>query len=576
LSGLFRIGCGGLAVAVAAGCLSPPPSPTSARSTPGASINPPGDAGPTLSCSNAQRAAPWVVQLTPTERALLGTAASRGVAIVAYDCRTLTVLPGCIAEGSYATEGVTERRQVVHLVDQEELDLNVPRTGSGPGLSIGPGHGPGARLGLDLEVAASAYQTVSRTRVTQASLAGQCSGATHFVRRIQLGAFTLGQDAGAAGAMPLRLELWPLGESSPGSASPAGSGLEPSSEPDPTCPEGWVATESKCTRQVVEPHACSPANPAECAEECEKGSAASCANIGWGDRHGDLWRESNRQACKLGSPAGCVNLGVALAERGLVGPAAATVAEAFSRACQLGDAAGCLDLARVADRSPPLGSTFDANAQRERACNLGLTRACSEAASARARGADADRARAPAWWRRACEDEDADACGRWGAAYALGTGVTPDPALAARAFTRACSLGLGAACERIASRTLLGEGVQKSDELGRELLGQACTRGDRGACRVERGLASGSKPECTDDQDCVIAARPACSAPCPPCAADRAAWSRTALAVAESECREAERRSRDRPRPKCAPCEPLRAELPILRAACAAGWCVSL
>jgi hypothetical protein len=493
------------------------------------------------------------------------------VVIVAYDCRTVTILPGCTAEGSYAFESVTPRRELVHLADQEELDLNVPRTGSGPGLRVGP------LPGFDLEVVASGYQTVSRTGVAREGLAGQCSGATHFVRRIQVGTFTLERkDAGPGRAIPLRFELWPLGESNPGSPVPASHGLEPSSERDPSCPEGWVATESKCTRQVIEPHVCSPSNAAECREECEKGSAASCASVGWGDRHGELWREANQRACKLGSAVGCVNLGIALAERGPSGPTAAAVAEAFSRACELGDAAGCLDLARMAVHGANVTPPSDVTALRERACNLGLTRACVEAAGARASGADTDRPKALASWRRACEGEDAYACGMWGASHALAAGVTPDPALAARAFRRACSLGLAAGCERIAARSLLGEGVEKSDAIGRELLGKACARGDQGACRAERGLGSGSKPECAGDEDCVVTERPGCSGPCPPCATEKAAWSRSALAAMERECQELQRRWRDRPRPKCAPCEPARPELPIVRAACAAGWCLSL
>jgi hypothetical protein len=549
-------------VGLVAGCLSPR-NPSSARSSPGAAAIAGGDARPTWPCNGAERATPWVVQLTPTERALVDRALGRGVVIVAYDCRTVAVLPNCTAEGSYAFESVTSRRELVHLFDQEELDLNVPRTGSGPGLVITPG------IGLDLVVVPTGYQTVSRWRAAKEDLAGQCSGATHFLRRIQVGTFTLGnQDAGVGGALPLRFEVWPLGESNPGSPARTANEFEPSSERSPTCPAGWVATESKCTRQVIEPHACSPDNPAECRDECDKGSAASCASIGWDDRQGELWREANQQACTLGSAAGCVNLGIALAGRRPTGPAMAAVADAFSRACQLGDAAGCLDLARVV--------ADDASALRERACNLGLMRACIEVAGARARGADADRPKALASWRRACEGEDANACGMWGVSYALGTGVTPDPALAARAFMRACSLGLGAGCERIAARSLLGDGVEKSDEVGRELLGKACARGDSGACRVERGLASGSKPECSDDQDCVITARPDCSAPCPPCAAEEAAWSRVALAAKERDCRELGRRWRDRPRPKCSPCKPAQPELPILRAACAAGWCLSL
>src|SRR5690242_3297186 len=60
---------------------------------------------------------PLVVDLEAHERADIEEAMRDGVALVAYDCKTLRLLRGCSVDGSYGFMSVSRKEEVVQLTD---------------------------------------------------------------------------------------------------------------------------------------------------------------------------------------------------------------------------------------------------------------------------------------------------------------------------------------------------------------------------------------------------------------------------------------------------------------------------
>src|SRR5687767_1785670 len=90
----------------------------------------PGD--PTVAGAMGERCAkggdpqPLVVDLRADERADLEVAMRHGVAVVAYDCEHLRVVPHCTLDGRYDYIGVTPKEQELELADNDEIKANLP------------------------------------------------------------------------------------------------------------------------------------------------------------------------------------------------------------------------------------------------------------------------------------------------------------------------------------------------------------------------------------------------------------------------------------------------------------------
>ena len=121
---------------------------------------------------------------------------------------------------------------------------------------------------------------------------------------------------------------------------------------------------------------------------CKGGYATGCNNLGVmhetgrGHRRRDMRAavKHYRHACKLGETAACVNAGAILVQgRGKVTAAPKEAARLFAHACEKRRAEACFNLASLTKKG--LGVARDeAKARRlkQRACELGLPRACRE------------------------------------------------------------------------------------------------------------------------------------------------------------------------------------------------------
>jgi hypothetical protein len=329
---------------------------------------------------------PLVVDWEIHQRASLEEAMHQGVAVVAYDCKSLRLLKDCRIDGSYGFMAVSKKEQGVRFESADEVAASMP----GFGLTLI--HQLRGELRsdstLDLEMILIGKERTTIREAGRDKLRGgeaSCSGATHFVRGAFLGAFALGTgtrgqvsagvgllaagsqsarsvryrdgdpqsceqvqpgsaDAPASCRALLRLELAELGATAP-------AGDAPSAEP--TCPAGLVMSGGKCTRSSDAPHQCQIPDAADCTTQCDRGHMGSCANLGYMFAEGKGVPKDKARAltlyqrsCDGGIPDSCYNLGAMVFRGDGTTRDLARAAQLFQRACEGGSAYGCYHLGR--------------------------------------------------------------------------------------------------------------------------------------------------------------------------------------------------------------------------------------
>ncbi len=234
----------------------------------------------------------------------------------------------------------------------DEIRLNMPFFGA----RLRGGVRSGASL--DAAMAIVGEQVASLPVVAKSDLAGDCAGATHFVREATVGAFVTRQNAtGKAEAAAEILSMGASGSStsskqiinsdgdpkdcrafdpSSKSPSPRCSSLlrlelkaiatkpvkfdyDPFAEyaTENDCPAGAVFEGGKCGRAKVSvPHLCSYGEGRDCREQCRRGNAASCTRLGLMHERGegvakDLSRAATLydKACQGADVPACSRLG---------------------------------------------------------------------------------------------------------------------------------------------------------------------------------------------------------------------------------------------------------------------------
>ena len=331
-----------------------------------------------------------VVDLRPEQRVDLEVAMHDGVAVVAYDCKTIRLLKDCRVDGVYSFVGTSTKEQTISLDDSDEIRANLPFSGAALAGKVEAEMKRGAKL--DIALAMVGGTRTNWVSIGKDELRGRCEGATHFVRGATLGAFAMETAAKAdvraaveifgsrtsgvsaserkvmnrdgdlaacksatsesTSAPPrcnalLRLELLAVGAPAPreGIAS------------DVSCPRGLVLTKGKCTTpSALLPHRCRGGDLLDCTTQCNKGDPASCTSLGLMFFEGRGAEQDDtkaakyfRQGCDQKDSSGCVNLAV-LHDKGRGGlPESPEKAVALTRsACEDGNANGCANLGPAA------------------------------------------------------------------------------------------------------------------------------------------------------------------------------------------------------------------------------------
>src|SRR3954470_5855018 len=145
-----------------------------------------GDAAGIEACTTPpELARPLAVDWRPEDRGDLEVVMKQAIAVVAYDCKSVRVLPDCRVEGTYGYIGVSKKEELLRLDGADELQANLPFSGGRVSASLD------RDSSLDVALALVGQRVASRPRLGRAELHGDCGSATHFVRAASVGAFVL-------------------------------------------------------------------------------------------------------------------------------------------------------------------------------------------------------------------------------------------------------------------------------------------------------------------------------------------------------------------------------------------------
>jgi uncharacterized protein len=428
--------------------------------------------------------APLVVDLPAERRAEIESVLRRGVLLVRWDCRTLTLLPRChpviaaseqLAFGGYQYEAVQTKEDVVRMNDADAIRARLPTLGASFAASLEADLARGSTLDLALVVVgryANAGAGLSRSEVEPS-----CREATHYAKAVTVGAFAMG--VGTRAQTRAVADVFGAGASAESASARAHesrdgdlSSCRRASPTDRTPPVGCQAPlrldlakidprhpyRAKCEDEgkacaawasltMVDPSLTGdrPLVAKKLVEHCLGGDVAACASAhAFALQYPEVGIDDARvvkRGCELRDPHCCVDHGYALQKSGA---SSEDTAAAFETACNA-DPGDCFVLADWIDAGaavvPPAERAQKLADLRGRGC-LSLSTDCDKYAvlyrqGLRARTVDVGRAKksvddcfAPAATRQAyCSTTTA-------AVLAFGLGVPRDPARARRAWAQ--------------------------------------------------------------------------------------------------------------------------------------------
>lgn len=438
---------------------------------------------------------PLVVDWQPEHRADLEVAMREGVAVVSYDSKGLRLLKDCRINGTYGFIGVSTKEQVIALESADEVKANLPGSGLSIVAQVGADLGKGSEIAIAIAMVGKRKTTWAKASRTD--LAGNCEGATHFVRGATVGAFAL--QSAARGRARVAAEIFGAGvstshrrqkqiQSSDGTleacrqAAPDASAPPPQcgallrlelirldqrsaagplgAEPDGSvCPSGFVFAGGKCTTpKASTPHACKHGDP-DCKVQCERGNAASCVTLGQMLLIGKGVAVSDAdavtafdKACTAKSVEGCFWLGGMYAEGRAVPKDVVKALKLFLPGCESGVAAACSAAGRVyylgdtVPKNRPLGVKL-----LRIGCNGGDELACKDVGSLTFTGMGGvpkDDPVAAALFKRACDGGIAEGCTSWGYMHEVGRGFPKNERFADQIYRGICEIHPSACADR--------------------------------------------------------------------------------------------------------------------------------
>jgi TPR repeat protein len=454
------------------------------------------------------RCTPLVIDQPAEVRKDLGVAMVERVAVVAADGHSIKFLPECTADGSYRFVRLPRDVQAEQLSDTQMVAVNLPNLAGLFGGQIAAEYQHGAALDMAYEVVGSRRSTIAK--VTRDDLDGPCDGATHYVRSVDVGQFSVKR--GTRGSLRTAAQLFGIGAqaetSSAASFETAGGMASACSDYDgqsqndleppvncsapvrvelvalrdgdlsgagdlagtltvATCPAGFVSTGGVCAPPGATPHQCDPRNLPQCEAQCAAGYAGSCVS------------------------AGALNAKTAAAT---AADAAATAARAdFKRACDLNSPAGCyaqgafeIDQQWDDDRNVHLKTAYEAF---DKGCKLTSGPSCTRLGTmyqdqwlVTYANVSSDMPTSARYYARGCDDGDALGCARLAGMLVSGTGVAKDLAKAALVAKRACDGGEGEACHNYAYALQAGIGLKKDPTLAAKYFTKSCALGEALGC----------------------------------------------------------------------------------------------
>jgi uncharacterized protein len=442
-----------------------------------------------LTCSKApDKGEPLIVDWKTAEQLDLTVTMQKGVAVVAYDCKSIRLLKDCSVKGTYGFTAVPSvLQEAVQIDDADEVQANLPLGGISLSGEVSRGSS------IDIALAYVGKQSALNEAVSKTELAGsECAAATHYVRGATVGAFlmttgTKGKvraaadifGAGAAGESSstkkklnsggdvkacraveaglekppegcgalIRLDLLALGAAVPAKEGGAAPPLEN------TCVDGFVPSDGRCVKKSRDvARRCEPDDIQDCNAQCDKGNADSCYNAGayLQSRRQEGTELYLRKACEGNVGRACSRLAIIYAP-GLLQPDPPKSFMYAQKGCDLLVPQACVyEGEQDKTKSWPERADFF-----RRACDLGYFDGCRSLARVYLEGREGSPRKTQeglAILVRACEAGTGKACGGLAELYNKGklfsgmeTDVQTDAAKSTEYQQRACERGASGA-----------------------------------------------------------------------------------------------------------------------------------
>lgn len=444
--------------------------------------------------SKPKFARPLTVDLDTDTRGDLEASMKSGVVVVSYDCVNLKVLDNCKPPGGdYEYAGVSLKEEVVQMKGLDELKVNLPMGAANLSSEIQSGRT------IDLALVSVGRRSASLAALKRSELTGSCEGATHYLQKAFVGAFSLATGSvGKVSAVadvfaysgsgnseserkaarkdgsldacraadpdadkppsqcrsPLRVELIPIVDDATAAApAPAVQATEGMTVEENPCRDGYKLVDGVCSSNLQAAYQCDPKNEAECRDQCDKGNAASCANVGALIAN-TYWKITWAKAKEESRPF-------------------------FKKACDAGNLDGCAGYVRSTFPSTEEATGKLALAKElleldKKACKAGVGLACYDLGTFTSNVYEgqpySDEKGARRYFERSCALGHPDGCNTAGLLY-----MSTDPARGLSLYQRGCDGGDGFVCNQLAMRLITGMDNTKKDlPRGQRLAKRAC------------------------------------------------------------------------------------------------------
>lgn len=436
-----------------------------------------------VQCSASDDDRTLIVDLDASDRKTIEEMVSskKVVPIVAYDCKTLKILPTCKLETEFSYIGSSPRERVIEIESFDKVAADIPLASASFKASVQAGRRVDIAL-AEVGSKSSALELVAKPQLVPLRK-GDCEGATHFVYKVDVGAFAIAQKtSGEASAAADVFGKGASAESKDAKKSSTSEGkldsCRASASDDKSSPadcgvplrlhlrrllstnEDKVEAEKAAAGKAEETAFTAPAEPS-CPTGTVRAEGGSCVKpspkIRFLCRTGEV--EECRAQCNKGHVGSCARLGQTLL---------------FGKDRDVDGSIAALDKSCLAEKAKPEGCEFLAMAH------------------AAGKGGDAARSKAETALKHGCEHGSAAACAGWARFYEFGNtslGVASDPERGVRYFVWACGLGDQGSCLRAGALYVEGSKKQDGTEVfkripkeGLELLDRACRQGAQRAC----------------------------------------------------------------------------------------------
>lgn len=126
------------------------------------------------------------------------------VPVARYDCKTLVLLERCKLDSEFTYTGTALRDRLVRVASADEATANIPISSASLRASVASGQKVDLAL-AEVGSRVSSFELLTR-RDLGANRPQDCEGATHFIHKVDVGAFALAQHA--SGEAATAAQLW--------------------------------------------------------------------------------------------------------------------------------------------------------------------------------------------------------------------------------------------------------------------------------------------------------------------------------------------------------------------------------